>query len=215
MSLQFSSFMMKDFVYKQNPNGLYILDANGCLIPESRNEVVDVFLQVLGTICGNIVKINKVHPGRVECNDYLLCQALSRYSRDIFGELRLEAKINHLGLSEVQRENLSRYSDYGFKVDSRNPYVHRRLANLLYWLSILKPFAIYPKDNLAAKKLGLAFTFHNEYMCYLLSLAMLKPFNKTLTIHKSKGLFSKFLYDLHFRNLSRSSLEFFLIPYVA
>jgi len=219
MILTFTDLIMKDFVYQQHPDGSYILDKTGNLVPENGNDVIDTFLYVVGGIYKKVVLANKVNPGRIECNTYLLYEVLTRYSRDIFGQRRLDAKLDYLeklgSLTPGQRKNLSKYSDYGFKVESYNPYVHRQLANLLYWLSVLKPFAIYPHSNAAIKPLGLAFKFHNEFMSYLLSLALLKPFNKTFVIHRSKGLFSKFLYDLHVRSLSRSSLEFLLVRYIA
>jgi hypothetical protein len=75
---------------------------------------------------------------------------------------------------------------------------------------VLKPFAIYPDRNNPIRELGVAFEFHNEYVSYLLCLSSLKVFNYYLDIHKSRDSFYDFLYDLHFRSLSRSSLEFFL-----
>ena len=217
MILHLTSFIARDFVYKQNPDGSYILD-NGYFVPENRNDVVDTILSMLHKIYTNIVRINRVNPGRIECNVPLLDQALTRYSRDIFGELRLNAKIDYyerIGrLLKEQRDNLAMYYDYGLKVDSCSPYIHRQLANLLYWLSVLKPFAVYPEDNTMVKPLGVAFEYHNEYVSYLLAVAMLKAFGLTLSIHREKDMFCDFLYDLHFRKLSRSSIEFFLDAYV-
>jgi len=219
MTPPFASFLTIDFVYKQNPDGSYVFDETGGFLLENNNGIIDTFLRVLREIYINIVKNKQINPGRIECNEYLLYQALTRYSRDIFGERRLDAKINWLGkigrLTPQQRSNLENYSDYGFKVDSCNPYIHRRLSNLLYWLSVLKPFAIHPEDNGIIKPLGVAFEFHNEYMSYLLSLAMLRPFNKTITIHNNRNLFADFLYELHFRSISRSSLEFCLNEHIS
>ena len=214
MTLNLVDFIVKDFVYKQHPDGSYILD-NGKLQLANRNDIVDSILDTLGKIYSAIVKTHRANPGKIACNDYILDQVLIRYSRDIFGESRLKAKIDNLKtlgrITEVQREVLSEFQDYGFKTDSCSPYIHRQVANLLYWLSMLKPFAVYPNDvSCAIKELGLAFIYHNEYVSYLLVLAILKTFNLTLDIHKTKQLFHDFLYDLHFRNLSRSSLEFFL-----
>ena len=217
MVLNISGFLARDLVYKQNPESSYIIE-DGELVRENINDVVDTFLEILEHIYTNIVTLNKVNPGRIECNEYLLNQALTRYSRDIFGELRLDAKIKNLkktgNITERQQSSLSEYSDYGFKIDSRNPYIHRQLSNFLYWLSVLKPFAIYPEDISIVKPLGVAFEFHNEYISYLLALALLKTLDRTLIIHKQRQLFYDFLYDLHYRNLARSSLEFFLYAFI-
>ena len=209
MILRFADFIRRDFVYQQNPDYSYILK-NGVFVPVNRNDIIDTFMHIVHDIYVGILRKTRVSPGKVECNTHMLDQVLVRYSRDIFGKSRLDAKIKHLRLTKAQRENLSEYSDYGLKVNSRNPYIHRRLANLLYWFSVLKPFAIYPHDNSALKSLGIVFDYHNEYVSYYLSLALLEPFNKTLDIHKNDVAFEEFLYDLHYRNLSRSSIEFFL-----
>lgn len=213
MSRNLSDFLSMDFVYKQHPDKTHIIE-NGNLVADNRNEIIDTILKILHAIYSNIVTINKVNPGRIECNEYLLDQALTRYSRDIFGELRLDAKIKWLKdtgrLTKEQANCLAEYSDYGLKVDSCSPYIHRKIANLFYWLSVLKPFSIYVENNAVIMPLGVAFEFHNEFISYLLILAMLKPYNLILKIHTNKEMFYDFLYDLHFRNLSRSSLEFFI-----
>jgi hypothetical protein len=217
MLLKLTDFAVKDFVYKQNPDHSYIITEKGDFQLEDRNAIVDTVLSMLQQIYTNVVTLNKINPGRIECNVYLLDQAFTRYSRDVFGELRLSAKINYLqkvgAITESQGKQLSRFSDYGLKIDSCSPYIHRQLSILLYWLSILKPFAIYP-DGSIEKSLGVAFEFHNEYISYIFCLSLLKTFNYTLGIHKNRDMFYDFLYDLHFRSLSRSSLEFFLGNYI-
>jgi hypothetical protein len=217
MILNLADFVIKDFVYKQNPDTSYVIN-NGDFLLEDRNAIVDTILDILKNIYTGIVQKNKISPGRIECNVYLLDQALTRYSRDVFGELRLNAKVAYLGkvgaLTGNQQEQLARFSDYGLKIDSRSPYFHRHVGNLLYWLSVLKPFAIYTDGDGLENGLGVAFEFHNEYISYLLVLSMLKVFNSTIDIHKRKDRFYDFLYDLHFRSLSRSSLDFFLNAHV-
>jgi hypothetical protein len=216
--LKVSKFIAKDLVYKQNPDSTYILNSEGELVRENINDITDAFLDILNTIYKNLTAIHHINHGRIKCNTQLLNQALTRYSRDIFGEMRLDAKIKHFKktgiLTEKQIANLSRYFDYGFKTDSRKPYIHRQLSNLLYWLSVLKPFAIYTDDKNIVLPHGVAFEFHNEYISYMLALALLKTFNRTLTVHKKKEFFYDFLYDLHYRNLSRSSIEFFLYAFI-
>jgi hypothetical protein len=217
--LKLADFILKDLVYKQQPDESYVFDSNGGFEKVDRNQVVDSISDLLKTIYAGIIKRNRANPGEIHCNFYLLDKALTRYSRDIFGELRLDAKIKNLKrlgrITEKQEEQLTVYSDYGLKTDSRSPYLHRRLANLFYWLSVLKPFSIYTDGKSGAEvSLGVAFEFHNEYISYLFMLAVLKLLNCTLTLHKTKDLFYDFLYDLHFRSLSRSSMELFLDLYI-
>jgi hypothetical protein len=218
MSLKLTDFVLKDFVYKQNPDLSYAFDENGDFQLVDRNAVIDSVLSTLKEIYTNIVTNSRINPGKIECNEYLLDKALSRYSRDVFGELLLQARIEYLQkcrrITDGQKDQLSRFYDYGLKIDSRSPYIHRHLSVLLYWLSVLKPFSIYPDESNLAKNLGVAFEFHNEYISYILCLSFLKVFNYSIYIHKDKDSFCDFLYDLHFRNLSRSSLEFFLGEYI-
>jgi hypothetical protein len=178
---------MQDFVYKQNPDGSYLIQ--DCqLEKENRNDIVDNIMDVLGKIYAGIITANNARPGKIDCNVHLLDQALTRYSRDIFGEKRLKERIGHLltlgRITGDQYQNLIRFEDYGLKIDSCEPYLHRQIANLLYWLSTLKPFSI-EAHNEEIKKLGLAYDFHNEYISYCLILVMLKAFNQTLTLHKT------------------------------
>jgi hypothetical protein len=54
---------------------------------------------------------------------------------------------------------------------------------------------------------------HDKTMRYIFLICLaLHPQGVDLTIHNNKAQFEEFLNQLHFRNLSRSSLEFFL-PY--
>ncbi|MDR1211018.1 MAG: hypothetical protein LBK40_02170 [Spirochaetaceae bacterium] len=139
MALKLTDIVLKDFIYKQNPDYSYIFNPDGSLQSNDRNEIIDTFLSVLKQIYTTIIADAKINPGRIECNEYLLAQALARYSRDIFGELRLSGKIEHLQilgvLTETQKNQLAQFSDYGLKIDSCSPYIHRQLAALLYWLA--------------------------------------------------------------------------------
>jgi hypothetical protein len=173
-------------------------------------------LDILKKIYVGIISANSI---RLEplplCYEQLLDQALARYSRDVFGEARLRAKLDNLKghVSASELNGLENFSDYGIKIDSCSPYVHRQAAVLLYWLSVLKPFSI-KADSETIQDLGIAYDFHNEYVSYYLVLAMLKTLNWTIAIHENPDYFHDFLYDLHYRNLSRSSLEFFLHAYI-
>ncbi len=215
MSLNFSNHILYDYVYQQNPDGSYIFDASTDDFQlRNKNEVVDAILVILKQIYSNVIAQKGIRLIEPDCNVILLDQALYKYSRDIYGEKRLEARINHAHqLTSTPKENLLKFSDYGFKIDSTSPYIHRQIAVLLYWLSILKPFSIEPSNQLL-KQLGIAGKFHNEYMSYILAQASLQVFNFKIDIHEDLVYFEEFLYDLHYRNLSRSSLDFFLNTHI-
>ncbi|MDR2815170.1 MAG: hypothetical protein LBB62_00475, partial [Proteiniphilum sp.] len=158
MSLKLTDILLKDFIYKQNLDYSYNFNSDGSFEQEDRNAVIDTIMSTLKKIYINIVTSNGLNPGKIECNCYLLAQALARYSRDIFGEKRLCARIDNLTklgrITDTHKNQLVRFSDYGLKIDSRSPYVHRQLAVLLYWLSVLKPFSLYTDDGNIVKKLG-------------------------------------------------------------
>jgi hypothetical protein len=183
-------------------------------MPRNRNDAIDAILNVLRQIYTNIICHFNVQLGKPDCNIILLDQVLNKYSRDIFGGKRLKERIERASqLTTTPKANLLKFSDYGLKIESTSPYIHREIAVLLYWLSTLKPFSIEP-DHQAIKKLGFAGKFHHEYMSYLLVQAALQLFKLRLNIHENKLTFGEFLYDLHYRNLSRSSLEFFLNTHI-
>jgi hypothetical protein len=180
----------------------------------NKNDAIDAILSILKQVYSNIITQKKISLHDPDCNIVLLDQALYKYSRDIYGEKRLEARINHsVQLTTAPKSNLLKFSDYGFKIDSTSPYIHREIAVLLYWFSVLKPFSIEPTSQ-SIKALGFAGKFHNEFISYVLAQSALQLFDLRLTVHDDLLHFNEFLYDLHYRNLSRSSLEFFLSAYI-
>ena len=77
MILHLANFVLKDFIYKQNPDGSYILDPDGNLTPENMNDIIDTINYTLKEVYSGIVKKIKIDPGKIMCNDYLLEQACS------------------------------------------------------------------------------------------------------------------------------------------
>jgi len=215
LSLNFSKHILWDYVYQQTPTGEYEFDSStGDFTLRDKNEFISTILGILKQIYSNIILHNQVKLKEPDCNVILLDQALMKYSRDIYGETRLKARIEHITqLTSTANANLLKFTDYGFKVDSISPYVHREIAVLLYWLSVLKPFSVQPSPDML-DKMSLAARFHNEFISYLLAQAALQIYNLKLTVHKNENNFFDFLYDLHYRNISRSSLEFCLDNYI-
>jgi hypothetical protein len=145
-----------------------------------------------------------------------LLGVFTRYSRDIYGFRRISAKIRNLGtlLDQNQRDQLEKIilegADFGFKVPSGNPYVERQAAVLLYWFSVLKPFHLSFNSGQNPPPESYIQSYFNEYFSYFLICLALHTQTVNLSIHENKETFKEFLNQLHFRNLSRSSLEFFL-----
>ena len=152
--------------------------------------------------------------------DYVaLLTVLTRYSRDIYGCRRIMAKIkdieksvapsNH-GITEGLEQIIADSAEFGFKVPSENPYIERQASILLYWFSVLKPFHLDFKKSDSRPPEDYIQSYFNEYLAYFMICMALHTQSVNLTIHGDKEVFKEFLNQLHFRNLSRSSLEFFL-----
>jgi hypothetical protein len=148
---------------------------------------------------------------------------VSRYSRDIYGFRRIKAKLENLervvgptaNFKEVIEKIVTESADFGFLISSKNPYIHREAAVLLYWFSVLKPFHLEMKPSQGALPDDYILAYFNEYLAYSLINIALHVQSSELTVHKNEAYFKvEFLNLLHFRNLSRSSLEFFLPSWV-
>jgi hypothetical protein len=214
MPVNLASCLLKDFMYQQDEETGYIINA-GKFVLVDRDEVADSILNNIGVIFDRYLNDNwKLHI-EWDYDPFALNQALCRYSRDIFGEKRLHARFMHLhnkhNFSKAEIAELVKYEDYGLKVDSSNPYLHRRLSCLIYWFSVLKPFRPLVKpDIVMPENAYFVLEHHNEFMTYILVMMVLKCVNCRINVHENLAMFKQFLYDLHYRKLSRSALEFFL-----
>jgi len=145
-----------------------------------------------------------------------LLSVFTRYSRDIYGFRRIRAKIRHIGssldesLSTQLEQIILDGADFGFKVPSGNPYIERQAAVLLYWFSVLKPFHLHFNVSVRPVPEEYVLSYFNEYFSYFLVCLSLHTQGVDLALHEDIDVFKEVLNQLHFRNLSRSSLEFFL-----
>jgi hypothetical protein len=210
--------LFQDAVYEHDTQINYTLE-NGQFKRRDRVSTVKRIKDISELLYGYFVKNDDSF---TRCNPQIdynsLLGVLTRYSRDIYGFRRISAKIRSLetNLTTAQQEQLeqiiSEGADFGFKIPSRNPYIERQASVLLYWFSVLKPFHLIFEETKAYPPEPYIQSYFNEYFAYYLICLALHPLSVNLTIHKNKDLFIEFLNQLHFRNLSRSSLEFFL-PY--
>lgn len=156
-------------------------------------------------------------------NHSALLGVVSRYSRDIYGFRRIKAKLENLekvvGNTANFREEIesiiSESGDFGFLIPSTSPYIHRQTSVLLYWFSVLKPFHLDFKEGAGSLPDRRIIAYFNEYFAYALINIALHPNSEEMKIHENNVFFmDEFLNQLHFRNLSRSSLEFFLPSWI-
>ena len=194
----------------------YVFEANHFKL-RNRIEVINKIKAMAEALYNNFVNNDSSFAHCQPLINYpTLLSVLTRYSRDIYGFRRISAKIRKIGasISKAEREQLEQIildgADFGFKIPSSNPYIERQAAVLLYWFSVLKPFHL--SFNEGGKKPPEQYiqAYFNEYFSYFLICMALHTQSVNLIIHEDEEIFKEFLNQLHFRNLSRSSLEFFL-----
>jgi hypothetical protein len=186
-------FLFQDVVYEHNNQIEYIFEQgqfkrrNKVIIAHKLKELAEI---VYAGFVNQDISFSRCKP----IIDYTaLLAVLARYSRDIYGFRRISAKIRDVdtGLDAVQRERLEKIilegAEFGFKVPSEHPYIERQASVLLYWFSVLKPFHLEFEVSKNPPPEAYIQAYFNEYFSYFLICIA-----------------------LHIRNLSRSSLEFFL-----
>jgi len=210
--------LFQDVVYEHDNQINYIFEA-GNFKRRDRIAVLKRVKAIADLVYGYMVANNASLTQCQPVIDYpALLGVFARYSRDIYGFRRIKAKIRNIGatLDIKQQEQLediiSEGADFGFKIPSGNPYIERQAAVLLYWFSVLKPFHLEFKEGHKNPPELYIQAYFNEYFSYFLICLALHTQTVNLVIHEKKETFKEFLNQLHFRNLSRSSLEFFL-PY--
>jgi hypothetical protein len=223
--LGLGTVLLADAIYKQNNDGKYSFNKDGTYKTVNINAVMDTIADFAGSMYSDLSKsVSFLNMCSVFIDYTALRQALYRYSRDIYGQIRFKQQIESLYPSipaERTAYILSRMYDFGFKVNSFSPYFHRKLATLFYWFSVLKPFHIQLNglDESEITETYDVINYFNEFTVYTLLKSCLSTciseghtYEIQLTID-AEDIFKEFLYDLHFRKLSRSSLEFFLSKY--
>jgi hypothetical protein len=214
MPVSLASCILKDFLYQQDKKTAYVFKDDK-FVPVNRDEVADSILRNIDAIFEHYLGKDEKLSIERSYDPFALNQALCRYSRDIFGERRLHARVLHFkekyNIQENDALELINYEDYGLKIDSCNPYLHRRIACLFYWFSVLKPFRVTIKSTISENDNIYSYLeYHNEFMTYILVMMVIDCLNLIIDVHEKSPVFKQFLYDLHYRNLSRSALEFFL-----
>jgi len=210
--------LFQDAVYEHDNNMNYVFES-GQFKRRNRIAVVNRIKALADLVYDNLAEGDVSFDRCQPLIDYpALLGVFTRYSRDIYGFRRISAKIRNLGanLNPSQQTQLEQIilegADFGFKIPSGNPYIERQAAVLLYWFSVLKPFHLSYKEGKNPPPESFIQSYFNEYFAYCLVCVSLHPLSVDLTIHEDKNVFIEFLNQLHFRNLSRSSLDFFL-PY--
>ena len=214
MPINLASCILRDFFYQQDRNNDYVFQDDKFILV-NKDEVADSILKNIDAIFEQYIGKDETLSIERTYDPFVLNQALCRYSRDIFGERRLRARIFHFvrkyNISESDTQELFSFEDYGFKVNSYSPYLHRRVACLFYWFSVLKPFRVTLKSTISENENTYVYLeHHNEFITYIIVMMVLECVNVTINVHENLPLFRQFLYDLHYRKLSRSALEFFL-----
>jgi hypothetical protein len=214
------SALLDDYSYATvKDKDIYILNKEGWFEAGKTMEAVNEINDYAIRIGEHYNKKGKVFDKGSVCVDRMgVANVLHRYSRDIYGQKRLEFQINDLTVSDMPRGKILKdnLSEFGCKTSSSDPYFYRKIAYLFYWFSLIKPFHLDFSKVVDVTQLKMQMRFYfNEYITYAILNTATNAFKEgktryKLTIHDDKKQYRDFLYDLHYRDLSRSSLEFFL-----
>ena len=211
--------LFQDAIFEHDGRINYVIEKNQ-LKRRNLDDVVKKIAAMADALYDKMVEKNAAFRKCTPRIDYqALRGVISRYSRDIYGFRRIRAKLENLEKivgSEVNlREEIETIiiesGNYGFIIPSSSPYIHRQASVLFYWFSVLKPFHLERNGNDGLYPEAFIIAYYNEYFTYSLINIALHSQSIELTLHKNLEYFKiEFLNQLHFRNLSRSSLEFFL-----
>jgi hypothetical protein len=227
-----SDLLLNDVLYKRDDKNIYILVKNEFVL----NDINKIFDRIYNVVTNSWRGIANRKPFLKECKmyiDYLaLKQVLIKYTRDVFGQKRLLSILKKVPKYEASLDSME---IYGIKINSFNPYIHRRAGCFMYWCCVLKPFHIFTKkDSITVPEEDqYIMDYFNEVTAYNLIRIMLSScaiqkhcnFNECehkkkklsdndcfleITINNDLGFFKDFLYDAHIRSISRSSFELFM-----
>jgi hypothetical protein len=213
--------LFQDAIFEHDADNNYVFE-RGQFKRRDRATTIKRILKMADAVYTNMVAVN---PLCAQCkprhDTSALIGVISRYSRDIYGFRRIKAKLENLepnvgptAKKEIESIILES-ADFGFLIPSSSPYIHREVAVLLYWFSVLKPFSLEFRQDQKIFPETYIISYFNEYFAYSLVNIALHAQSAELTIHKDAAFFKdEFLNQLHYRNLSRSSLEFFLPGWV-
>lgn len=188
--------LLGDFLYQQNAEGEYII-RNNAFVPKDRNTATDVILKIIDKIYSQSIHSDDSKYLIRSYTTLLFNQAMLRFSRDIYGESRLRARLDHLAsivheMAIPALNEAKKYEDYGLKVNSTAPYLHRHLACIFYWFSVLKPFSLEIRKGFNRSIEKGYLIYHNEFVTYDLILVLIRFYGLTLTIHESQDLFDNY-----------------------
>lgn len=229
--MDIAKLLLKDVFYEKDANDEYVLTENDEFIESDINELITHITTALEE---TFAQFAHKRPFLFKCKMHIdhtaLKQALSKYTRDVFGQRRLSTLLKKL---PKHQHIFKKMEKFGLKINSFDPYIHRRVGCFFYWIFMLKPFHIEIRDDIIIPSNDrYIVSYFNELCAYILIKMMLggckiKVCNEsdcphktnktskldcclTINLDKDRHLFQDFLYAGHFRKLSRSSLELFL-----
>ena len=228
--------LLRTDIFFKTEKGEYDLGPNNEFIENDLNKILDdlqLHLEDLMLVLSNrrpfLTQFDMI------VDYYALSQALYKFSRDIFGPRRLKAVLK----KGANFKNIRGYmKEFGLKMNSEDPNIHRRAAYFFYWFSVYKPFHITKSEDAQDMEIPAnqkyLIEFFNETITYcLIQMALSSCIidipicpkaeckNKkaglekgdcllTITLSENENMFEKFLSRLHSNKLNRSSLELLL-----
>lgn len=230
------SILLRTDIFYKTKQGEYELGPNNEFSENDLNKIMDDLLPYLkGLISELSNRARFLAQYDLTIDYYALWQALHKFTRDIFGPRRLTAVLK----KDPNYKNIRGYmKEFGLKMNSEDPNLHRRVAYFFYWFSVCKPFHVTKGEDVEdieiPEKQKYIIEYFNEIITYgLIQMALSSCIidipicpkteckNKkaglktgdcllTITLDQNENIFEKFLARLHSNKLNRSSLELLL-----
>lgn len=154
---------------------------------------------------------------KIDINYRALYNALSRYSKDVYGLCRIKEKLSFIknDKSEDEFNDIIYFikNNSGLMLETYNPHINKKIAYLVYHLTCLKPFQLKELDTnkLDSYQQEFYYSHFNEIIVYYIVLAIfysLRTKDNKKIEHELIGETARyFIRSLTFRKLNRSSLE--------
>ena len=142
--MNLSILLRRDIFYKTE-KGEYVLGLNGEFIENDMNQFMDDLHPYLEILMYNLSKKALfLAQYDLSVDYYALLMAFHKFARDIFGPRRLLSVLKKRASSKTIYGYMKQF---GLKMNSEDPNMHRRVAYFFYWFSVFKPFHLVKSED--------------------------------------------------------------------
>ena len=178
---------------------------------------LDKVFSELKNLAIQVAKDSNFNDKYVVVNNWMLYSTILRYSRDVYGLERLSKVLVENSITGEQHKTIintvkNEKKGLGLRIVSQSPYIHKKIAFLLYHLTVTKPFSLIVDDmcSLNEKQIYVITHFNTIVSLCLVQILLLEIVsNESHRSILSENLYhdKEFIHELTYRNLSRSAIE--------